>query len=375
LKDFAPNTLGLKVLTPDGYKGFEGIALMGEKPIYRLEFGNRKHLECSASHRLITPEGALMPEELRVGQPVYIGNGKTTRIKSVIFTGEMQPVYDIVGVEGDATYVTSGVVSHNCEFITDDETLINPLMLTRMVGISPDFYTGTVRWFKQRDWDENQLLMPNRTYLVALDPSLGTGSDYSAIQVFMLPEMVQVGEWQHNKTNPRGQVRRLMQILMFIDATLRDDPDQHGDPEIYWTVENNTIGETILMTIEDTGEERFPGTFVTERKRKGQSRRVRKGMHTDNRKKLAACARFKNLVETDRLKIMSGPLIRELKNFVHKEASFGAKPGEHDDLTMSTLLVVRMLDVVLHWGADAGDLKEYIGDDELFEQDAMPVVI
>lgn len=355
------------MLTPNGYKSFEGIALMGEKPIFELTFSNRSNLKCSATHRLITPEGALTVAELRVGQMVYCGNGRSTRLKSVLATGELQPVYDLVGVEGEATYVTGKVVSHNCEFITDDETLINPLMLSRMSGVTPEYYTGTVRWFTD--------LLPNRTYLIALDPSLGTGSDYAAIQVFMLPEMVQVGEWQHNKTNPRGQVRRLMQVLLFIDATLRDDPEQHGDPEIYWTVENNTIGETILMTIEDTGEERFPGMFVSEKKKKGQTRRFRKGMNTDNRKKLAACARLKNLVETDRMIIKSGPFIRELKNFVHKEASFGAKPGEHDDLTMATLLIVRMLDVVLSWGADAGDLKEYIGDDELFEEDAMPVVI
>jgi hypothetical protein len=371
MRDFVPNTLGLKVLTPDGYHGFAGIADMGDRSIWKLDFTNGKSLECSSKHKLVCPHGVLQVDELRVGDFVFRGDGRKTRIKAITDTGRVETVYDLIEVEGGHKYRTSGVQSKNCEFVTDDETLINPLMLSRMSSIQPEYYTGTVRWY----WDREQLLLPNRTYLVALDPSLGTGSDYSAIQVFMVPEMVQIGEWQHNKTNPRGQVRRLMQILMFIDATLRDDPNQHGDPEIYWTVENNTIGEAILMTIEDTGEERFPGMFVSEKKRKGQTRRFRKGMNTDNRKKLSSCARLKNLVETDRMKINSGPLIRELKNFVHKESSFGAKPGEHDDLVMSTLLIVRMLDVVLSWGGDTGDLKEYIGDDELFEQDPMPVVI
>lgn len=151
--------------------------------------------------------------------------------------------------------------------------------------------------------------------------------------------------------------------------------EQSGEPEIYWTVENNSIGEAILQIIEDTGEENFPGTFVSERKRKGQSRRFRKGMNTDNRKKLSACARFKSLVESSRLQINSGQLIRELKHFVAKETSFSAKPGEHDDLVSSCLLITRMLDVVLYWGADANDLKEVISEAELFEDDALPVVL
>ncbi len=367
MQDFAPNNLGLKVLTSKGFRPFAGVADMGIRPIWRIDFTNGKHLECTNQHKLVCPNGVLELRELQIGDRVYRGDGRMTRIKSICDTGRTENVFDLIEVADGHRYITNGVESSNCEFVTDDETLINPLMLARMTGVQPEYYTGTVRWYGD--------IVANRTYLIALDPSLGTGSDYSAIQVFKLPEMEQVGEWQHNKTNPRGQVKRLMQVLLFIDATLRDDPDQHGEPEIYWTVENNTIGETVLMTIEDTGEERFPGMFVSEKKRKGQTRRFRKGMNTDNRKKLASCARFKNLVETDRMKIKSGPLIRELKNFVHKEASFGAKPGEHDDLTMASLLIVRMLDVVLSWGTDAGDLKEYIGDDELFEQEAMPVVI
>lgn len=253
------------------------------------------------------------------------------------------------------------------EFVTDDETLINPLTLTRLKSALPDFYTGTVRWYDAPK--------ANHAYLVGLDPSLGTGRDYGAIQVFELPSMKQVGEWQHNHTAPRGQVRVLLQVLTFLDATLRDDPEQMGDPEIFWTVENNSIGEAVLQVIEDTGEENFPGMMVSERRRKGQVRRFRKGMHTDNRKKLSACARFKSLVESDRMQINSAQLIRELKHFVAKETSFSAKPGEHDDLVSACLLITRMLDVVLHWGTDATDLKEVISEAELYEDEPLPVVL
>jgi len=253
-----------------------------------------------------------------------------------------------------------------CDFITDDETLINPLTLVRLSGIQPIQYTGTVRWFCEPQ--------PNKTYLLALDPSLGTGGDYAAIQVFQLPEMIQVAEWQHNGTAPRGQVRILMQTALYLDSVLREHPQQLGVPEIYWTVENNSIGEAILQIIEDTGEERFPGHFISEKRRKGQVRRFRKGMYTTNKNKLSGCARMKSLVESGRATINSANLIKQLKTFVAKETSFSAKPGEHDDLVMAFLLIVRMLDVAVGWSSNVGDLKEYIDDEELIDSEPMPMV-
>ncbi len=260
---------------------------------------------------------------------------------------------------------------HLCKFVSDDESLINQLSLSRMKYMAePLFYTGTVRWYTDPE--------PNRTYLVALDPSMGTGGDHAAIQVFMLPEMVQVAEWQNNNTPARGQMRTLLQILHTLDGELRDHPDQHGDPEIFWTVENNSIGEHVLGIIEDTGEDKFPGQIINEKKRKGQTRKFRKGMNTDNRKKLSSCAKLKSLVESGRMTINSRNLVTELKNYVAKGASYAAKSGTTDDLVAATLLITRMLEVVIDWGSGSESLKEMIGDDELFgdaDDNPLPTVV
>ena len=48
---------------------------------------------------------------------------------------------------------------------------------------------------------------------------------------------------------------------------------EEGVYQIYWSVENNTIGEAALVTIRDTGEENFAGQFLTEPKRRGQAKR------------------------------------------------------------------------------------------------------
>ena len=74
------------------------------------------------------------------------------------------------------------------------------------------------------------------------------------------------------------------------------------------------------------------------------------------------------------MQVSSANLIREFKNYVHAGQSFKAKSGEKDDLVSAVLLIVRMLDVVLMWGAQAGDLREHITDEEILSlEEPMPV--
>jgi len=227
---------------------------------------------------------------------------------------------------------------YNCEFLSDDETLINPITLTILKNTKPKFYMGAIRWYDKPK--------PNKTYLIGLDPALGTGGDFSAIEVFQLPEMVQVAEWKDNKTNIRGQISLLHKILTYISTEMSNSTLQEGDPELYWTVENNSIGEAALVVIEDTGEENFPGFFVHEPRRKGRPRRNRKGLSTTNKTKLSACSRLKSLIESNRMNIKSKALISELKNYIARGASFQAKLGTTDDLVASSLLVVRLMEII-----------------------------
>ena len=255
------------------------------------------------------------------------------------------------------------------QFISFDETLINPVFineeLSRM-GSEPMFKLGSVRWYSK--------IQPNKIYLVSLDPSLGTGHDYSAIQIFQLPELIQIGEWKHNRTDPRGQIRILMDILKYIDTEMSKFPNQIIEKEIYWSVENNNIGETSLMVIDDTGEDSFPGTFLTESRKPGAVR-IRKGFNTTNKKKIEACSRLKSLVEDKKMKINSKALIRELKFFVAHGNTFKAKSGEHDDLVMSTILITRMVDEILKWeDSELQELSRSIGEYEEHIE-PMPTII
>jgi hypothetical protein len=220
---------------------------------------------------------------------------------------------------------------------------------------------GQTRWYK----DVN----PNATYLVALDPSLGTGGDYGAIQVFEMPSMTQVAEWRHNLTPIQSQVKNMREIIRYIHDR---GAEKGGSPQIYYSVENNTLGEAALIVINDLGEENFHGLFLSEPIRKGHVRKFRKGFNTTHRTKITACSQLKNLLENQKMKIHSKPLVSELKTFVASGLGFSAKTGEHDDLVSSTLLVIRMASVLADWDPHIYDkMSEKITEDQM----PMPIFV
>jgi hypothetical protein len=247
----------------------------------------------------------------------------------------------------------------DCEFLIFDETLVNAVKLAELKGVDPIMTMGQTRWYKDID--------PKATYLVSLDPSLGTGGDFGAIQVFELPSMEQVAEWHHNLTPVQAQVKHLREILKYI----HDRGEEKGSaPTMYYSVENNTLGEAALIVISNIGEENFHGLFLSEPMRKGHVRKFRKGFNTTHRTKITACSQLKNMIEQKKMTIRSKPLVSELKTFVANGVGFGAKTGEHDDLVSSTLLVIRMAAVLADW-----DPKIYEKMTEKITEDQMPLPI
>lgn len=217
----------------------------------------------------------------------------------------------------------------DCEFIIADETLIAPAKLFDLAGTDPLFKTGEVRWYKKPE--------PGKIYAVGLDPSLGTGGDPAAIQVYEANSLEQVAEWRHNRTDIPTQIRILADIIRYINDHVKDPSS------IYYSVENNSIGEAALISIAEYGEENIQGYFLSE------SGKHRKGFNTTHKPKVVACAKLKHLIESGRMRVKSASLVTELKNFVASGTSYAAKPGETDDLVMSTLLVVRMMQVLQNY--------------------------
>jgi len=230
-----------------------------------------------------------------------------------------------------------------CEFIIADETLINPNTLIDLQGIEPISRMGQVRWYQKPK--------KGNIYTVALDPSIGTGNDPAAIQIFEANTVTQVGEWKHNKTDIPTQIKLMAQIIKYI-VECTTEPNN-----IYYSVENNSIGEAALVSLNEYGENNILGTFISEPGKK------RKGFNTTQKSKLTACAKFKTLIESKKLTVNSRSLISELKAFVAHAGSYAAKIGDTDDLVMASLLSVRMIQEL---GSYHFELDSYVRDHEEF---------
>lgn len=254
---------------------------------------------------------------------------------------------------------------HECQFIAYDETLVNSLKLSGIKGKEPILRTGQVRWYES--------INKESTYVVGLDPSMGTGGDNAAIQVWALPELVQVAEWQNNRTDVRGQVQTMHTVLTIINDEMKELGN--SSPEIYWSVENNSLGEAALIVIEEMEEDRFPGTFLHEPKKKGRQRASRKGFTTTYKTKITACMKMKSWIESDKMVPMSKNLIRELKTFIAKGKSYEAKSGETDDLVSATLLCVREIQFISRFEEGYEEmLGERLDDADGDYSDPLPVL-
>jgi hypothetical protein len=201
------------------------------------------------------------------------------------------------------------------------------------------FKTNHIRW-----WEKPQA---NNIYLISLDPSAGVGLDSAAIQVWRLPEMAQVAEWMHNRSDVATQLKMIVQITSFIEREMRAQPQQISEPEIFWTFENNSYGQAVIELLNEAGWDVVPAQLMSEPNQSGS--KFRKGLNTNGRTKNQAVTKLKSLIEGNRLQIKSKPLISELKNYVTKGGSFAAKSGEHDDLVSALLMIVRMSQLIARW--------------------------
>jgi hypothetical protein len=344
--ELVKNNKGIQISTDTGWSNFDGLLIKGVRDTIILEIDEFK-IACTPNHKIYVREDFAVPANELVAGDIILTRAGPKSITQIT-TGKEEAVYDLLNVAHNRRFYANGVLVSNCEFIIWDETLINPSHLIEMSGIDPIERQGQVRWYKRPE--------VGMTYLVALDPSLGTGGDPAAIQIFELPTFNQIGEWQHNRTPVQRQVGILSEITKYIAETVSVN-------NIYYSVENNTLGEAALISISELGEENIRGTFLSEPKRVGSGRRYRKGFNTTNNSKISACAKLKNLIESKRMRLCSKNLMSELKTFVANGTSYAAKPGETDDLVMSLILVVRMAQLLQSYDSQLDNAMRDTMDD------------
>ena len=355
MEELVKNKLELQVLTDTGWSDFAGLLNKGSRQVALVQL-EQASIRATLDHKIFTDKFApLMVKKLKPGVKIYTTSG----IQKVVSINllKTETVYDLLNVKNNHRFYASGILSSNCEFIINDETLIAPTTLIELEGIDPLYKTGEVRWYKKP--------VNGSIYIVALDPSLGTGGDPAAIQIYEATTADQVGEWRHNRTTIPAQIRILADICRHIHEIVKDENS------VYFSIENNTIGEAALISIAEYGEENIRGYFLSDTGNTGGGRRFRKGFNTTNKSKLTACNKLKILIETKRMTIKSKSLVSELKTYIAHGTSYAAKPGETDDLVSASLLAVRMMQ---HLQSYHPEMDSYIKDHSDMIIEPMPFI-
>ena len=248
-----------------------------------------------------------------------------------------------------------------CAFVTGDETLISPARLSILRGFvrKPRFvdqWGG--RWYED--------IEPNMAYAVVMDPSEGVDADDCCIQVWEIPTLRQVFEWNGNQADQPEQARMLMRTLYRIYAIQQDDPEHDGDVNLYYSVERNGLGIGILNIIEMSDEGVFPGwridatnTSFNVRGSKGGNDAPAhwSGLLTSVSTKKRFCTELKSLIERNLFLPRSATLVSQLKTFVKKGQTWKAKEGKKDDVVMSCVLMCHLIEELRF---QEPDLEEYI---------------
>lgn len=225
---------------------------------------------------------------------------------------------------------------YECQFLSNDPLLIDTVCLQNLKrlleGVKPVGKAGEVVFYKQP--------IEGMTYLVGMDPATGAGNDYTAIVAFEFPSLEQVLEFRSNTTSSVTAYHMLKKILRIFEKS---------NSTVYWSVENNGVGEAIMALYEADESPPEMAEFVSEAGQK------RKGMTTTGKSKMKACLTLKEMVERHTLGIRSLAMVAEMQKFVRKAGSYAAKPSATDDLVMATLIALRLLEEISSFDQDAYD--------------------
>lgn len=237
---------------------------------------------------------------------------------------------------------------YECRFLSSDPLLFkSAFLLEYNPGPQPEPDSRGILWFEP--------IVPKKTYILAIDPSTGTGSDYSVIIIYSFPELTQVAEFRSNTTSTPAVYNTLKYIFKLL---------KHKGVEIcYWSLENNGIGEGMISMYESDPEPIEFGDLVSDdgKKRLG---------FTTGKNKNKNCLGLKQLFEHGKLVVRSKITLSEMKNFVKSKGSYAARAGSTDDTISAHLILIQILNNIIAYEDDAyAVMYEDFEGDEMNEFD------
>jgi len=202
---------------------------------------------------------------------------------------------------------------YNCQALGSTTTLISATTLANMVPETPIWESSVSDRFTERVFADP---IPNRLYLMALDPAAGTGRSESVIKIFDYTEIpiVEVYSFADSLINTSDFKAQVLQMgRMYNNA--------------YIFCENNGLGQAIVTPL--WNEDGYENMYINKAGNPGIASTVAR--------KREACIRLKDALEHNKMLIRDSDTIAQLGKFVEHDGTFRAQhKSDRDDLVMAS---------------------------------------
>lgn len=216
-------------------------------------------------------------------------------------------------------------VEFECEFIGSQHTLISPGFLSQMVAEEPISDNDGIAVYAEPEF--------GRIYWLNCDVARGVQQDYSVITVIDITETPYrlVARYKRNDIT----VQLFPQVIYHLAQRYN-----HG----YVMVEINDIGSQVANILHEdyeyenvvwTSSKGRHGVHITQGFGQATSH---PGLSMTVKTKKLGCSNLKTLVETRKLWCNDLEVIKEFTQFVSLGQTWGAEPGNHDDVVMSLVM-------------------------------------
>lgn len=297
------NVTGIEIEGPYGFVPFEGLFISEPEDGLTITTESGKSIQVSTDHQFMKVDKVVVANTLAVGDDAGFG-----KIKSIEKTRNMVH-YGPLSVCCGEYLTSSGIRSHNCQFIGSSTTLVSADVLDKMKANDPIRYE---KGYSLRIFEDP---IPNAFYVMGVDVAAGTGKDYSVIQVL--------------KINAR---KDYVQVATYADCNVRTGTFSQIIQEISQKynnamaiIESNEIGSEVLNELVYTLD---AGDIVI-----NTDSGSRLGTRATKASKIQACNNLKTIIDEGQLQINDIDTIRELAIFEEVAPNiFKAPRNKHDDL-------------------------------------------
>lgn len=230
---------------------------------------------------------------------------------------------------------------YECKFLSEELTLVDSALITQAeLLLEQKIQANTLIKFTVNNdrFEFYEHLVRDAVYIVGVDPSTGSGSDGGVITVYEFPAMKQVLEYTTTTLSPQVMYTELKSILKFLEQ---------ATSEIYFSVENNGVGQGILTAYEGDIEPPLAALI---------SHNNTIGVNSNVKTKIRGCLQFRELFERGKITINSRDMLTELKSFVRHAGSYAAQTGSTDDRVMATIIVFYIIQEMAQSNGNAYDM-------------------